>query len=66
MPVVDDKSRAERNTSSPETKSAPVESLPAITTDKKEFLLTNGERIYGRVLSENDEAVYLEHPRSAS
>lgn len=39
----------------------PVESSPVVAKDRKEFLLTNGERIYGRILSENDEAIYLEH-----
>lgn len=29
--------------------------------DKKEFLLTNGERILGHILSENAEAIYLDH-----
>jgi len=30
-------------------------------SEKKEFLLTNGERLLGRVLSETPEVIYLEH-----
>jgi hypothetical protein len=46
------------------TASIPVESLsPAIRSpdNKTEFLLANGERILGHVLSENAESIYIEH-----
>jgi len=39
----------------------PLDHLPAIPPEKKEFLLTNGERILGRVLSETPDTIYLEH-----
>ncbi|HUB67148.1 MAG TPA: hypothetical protein VL981_06660 [Candidatus Methylacidiphilales bacterium] len=36
-------------------------SMPLATDEKREFLLTNGERIFGKVLSETPDAIYLEH-----
>jgi len=47
----------------PETpnNSVPVESTLAKTMEKKEFLLVNGERILGAVLSETPESIYLDH-----
>jgi RNase P/RNase MRP subunit p29 len=34
---------------------------PADTREKKEFVLSNGERIFGHVLSETPEAIYIDH-----
>ena len=36
-------------------------SVPAVTPEKREFHLANGERVAGTVLSETPEAVYLDH-----
>ncbi len=41
--------------------STPFEHLPAKTPEKKEFLLVNGERIFGHVLSETPDTIYLDH-----
>ncbi len=35
--------------------------LPISARDRKEFLLTNGERVLGRILSESADTIYLEH-----
>lgn len=41
----------------------PVEHLspPINTAEKREFLLANGERIFGNVLSETPESIYIDH-----
>jgi RNase P/RNase MRP subunit p29 len=41
--------------------SMPFEHLPAKAAEKKEFLLVNGERILGHVLSETPDTIYLDH-----
>jgi RNase P/RNase MRP subunit p29 len=41
--------------------STPFEHLPAKAPEKKEFLLVNGERIFGNVLSETPDTIYLDH-----
>ena len=40
---------------------APVEATLSKSSEKKEFLLVNGERILGNVLSETPENIYLNH-----
>jgi RNase P/RNase MRP subunit p29 len=34
---------------------------PADTREKREFVLSNGERIFGHILSETPEAIYIDH-----
>lgn len=36
-------------------------SIPTGSKDKREFLLTNGERILGAILSETPETIYIDH-----
>jgi RNase P/RNase MRP subunit p29 len=50
-------------TTRPTLAPTPVESVgpQAVSSEKREFLLTNGERILGRVLSETAETIYLDH-----
>jgi len=50
--------------SAPQTEekpSVPLEHLPIVAPQKKEFLLVNGERLFGTVLSETTDTIYLEH-----
>ncbi len=55
----------ENETIKPEAATPPVslETSGSLTKaeEKKEFLLTNGERILGRVLSETTDTIYLDH-----
>ena len=45
----------------PSETSIPIEHLPAAPKEKREFLLANGERILGHVLSETPDAIYIDH-----
>jgi RNase P/RNase MRP subunit p29 len=45
----------------PEAAQPKSPALPPAPSEKREFFLTNGERILGRVISETHDSVYLEH-----
>lgn len=47
--------------STPSATPVPLEHLPAAPKEKREFMLANGERILGHVLSETPEAYYIDH-----
>ncbi|MCE0484661.1 MAG: hypothetical protein LV479_10540 [Methylacidiphilales bacterium] len=49
------------NIEPPPAPSVPLEPLSTDTREKREFLLTNGERVLGNVVSETPEAFYVEH-----
>jgi RNase P/RNase MRP subunit p29 len=55
---------AAETASAPETTSANptlTPPPPADTREKREFVLSNGERIFGHILSETPESIYIDH-----